>query len=321
MTPSPSRSDVGDLVERCAVLASLLEVSGYPKPGNVHRTRDTSKTRFEQFLAGAVAIGPAMRELAQRGYDAGRGRLGLGEIGLGEQILRAVREAGAWQGGGNVNLGIILLLSPLAAASGLHLSENERIDLCRLRRDLARVIRASTPRDTLGIYRAIRIAVSPRVLGRVEVLDVLDDKTLTRVEEEGVTPLRVFEECRRRDSICEEWVTDFSITFTLGYPYLKGVLGETGDINTAVVHTYLHILSRIPDSLIERKSGKEAALRVSRMAIEALEKGGLTTPEGRRRVLEMDEELHKAGGDLNPGTTADLTASSLYLLLIEGWRP
>lgn len=316
-----SRVEAGDLVERCTVLASLLEVSGYPKPGNVHRTRDTTKTRFEHFLAGSVAIGPTMRELAQRGHDAGSGLLDLSGIGLGSQILRASREALSWQMGGNVNLGILLLLSPLAAASGLHLSKTHLINLGQLRRDLGDVIKAATPEDSIGIYLAIRTSVPPRVLGRVKELDVMDEGALIRIRDKRLTPIRIFEECRARDSICGEWAANFSITFTLGYPMLKEALRKNGDINTAVVHTFLQILSKIPDSLIERKRGKEAALEVSRMAKEALGEGGLTTPGGRRRILMMDETLHQAGGDLNPGTTADLTASSLYLLLFEGWRP
>jgi triphosphoribosyl-dephospho-CoA synthetase len=35
----------------------------------------------------------------------------------------------------------------------------------------------------------------------------------------------------------------------------------------------------------------------------------------------LDSELQRAGGGLNPGTTADLTASSIFVLLLEGWRP
>lgn len=264
-------------------MAALLEVSGYPKPGNVHRMRDTDKTRFEHFLAGGVAIGPAMRELAQRGHDAGSSRLDLSEIGLGSQIFRASQGALSWQRGGNVNLGITLLLSPLAAASGLYLSKMKCIDLDLLRRDLGSVIMASTPEDSLGIYRAIRASVPPRVLGRVENLDVMDDEALVRIREEGLTPLKIFDGCKGRDSVCREWVTDFSITFTLGYPALKDTLRETGDINTAVVHTFLHILSQVPDTLIERKRGEKAALEVSKRAVEALEEGGLTTPGGRGR--------------------------------------
>jgi len=321
MSSALSREEAGELVERCTVLAALLEVSGYPKPGNVHRTRDSAQTRFEHFLAGGVAIDSAMRTLAERGHDAGTGRLDISQIGLGPQILRAAQDGLSWQRGGNVNLGVVLLLAPLAAASGLCLSKSRHVDLPQLRQTLETAIKGAVPEDSVGIYRAIRAAVPPRVLGRVEELDVLDDAAFDRIREEMLAPLQVFEECRGRDSICGEWVTSFSTTFTLGYPALKEALQRSGDINTAVVHAFLRILSEVPDSLIERKSGREAALEVSRMASDALKRGGLIDPEGRRAVLEMDETLHGAGGDLNPGTTADLTAASIYLLLLEGWRP
>jgi triphosphoribosyl-dephospho-CoA synthetase len=38
-------------------------------------------------------------------------------------------------------------------------------------------------------------------------------------------------------------------------------------------------------------------------------------------LWELDGELQEAGGVLNPGTTADLTAASIFVALLEGWRP
>ena len=51
----------------CLELAILLEVSGYPKPGNVHRTADFPETTFEQYLASAVAIAPSFRMAVEQG--------------------------------------------------------------------------------------------------------------------------------------------------------------------------------------------------------------------------------------------------------------
>ena len=36
-------------IQCCAQLAAALEVSGWPKPGNVHRTADFTDTRFEHY--------------------------------------------------------------------------------------------------------------------------------------------------------------------------------------------------------------------------------------------------------------------------------
>ena len=50
---SKTLGDVADHVSRCLQLAILLEVSAYPKPGNVHRTADFQETDYEHFLASA----------------------------------------------------------------------------------------------------------------------------------------------------------------------------------------------------------------------------------------------------------------------------
>ncbi len=315
------RSDVGDLVARCATLAALLEVSAYPKPGNVHRIRDLPGTRYEHFLGGSVAMAPAMRSLALRGYDAQRGSTAWEEIGMGTLIFEAVRDTLNWQEGGNVNLGVILLFAPLAAAGGLVLYGEERVDVMKLRAALRRTTRITTADDAIAVYEAIRLAVPFRVLGQVEELDVLDNSALERIREEGLTLLDVFKRCSDRDSICYEWVSDFEITFTVGHPYLREAVASSGNINSAVVDTFLLLLSKHPDSLIQRKSGLKKALEVSEKAGLILEEGGSETERGRELLWALDCELHKGGGMLNPGTTADLTAASLFVLLLEGWRP
>ena len=54
-------------------------------------------------------------------------------------------------------------------------------------------------------------------------------------------------------------------------------------------------------------------------AKEILEIGGMTTEEGRKRILELDNNLRER--DLNPGTTADITANSIFLAILHGFRP
>jgi len=48
------------LTSKIAQLASVLEVSGHPKPGNVHRTQDFEDMVFEDFLISGIAIGNTM---------------------------------------------------------------------------------------------------------------------------------------------------------------------------------------------------------------------------------------------------------------------
>ena len=91
----------GEDVAAPAQLACLLEVSA-PKPGNVSPGRHFHDTRYEDFLASAVAIGPALAPA--------RGRP------LGATIRAAVEATARWTRS-NTNLGIVLLLAPLARAA------------------------------------------------------------------------------------------------------------------------------------------------------------------------------------------------------------
>lgn len=306
---------------RCASLAALLEVSSYPKPGNVHRARDFPDTRYEHFLAGGVALGPAMRSLAMRGFDAEEGKIGWEDVEVGRLALKAVDDSLVWQGGGNVNLGVALLFSPLAAAGGAVLHDDEDIEAIVLRSKLKEVVRSTTPDDVVHVYEAIRLAMTPRTLGEAEELDVRDDASLERIRDEGLTLLDVFRRCAGRDSICDEWVSDFEITFEIGHPYLKGSLDESGDINSSMVNTFLHILARQPDSLIARKAGQRRAAEVSERARLILDEGGSCSERGLEMLWKLDRDLQEAGGELNPGTTADMTAASIFVALLEGWRP
>lgn len=316
------KAETAELVSRCAMLAALLEVSAYPKPGNVHRTRDFPGTRYEHFLAGSIALSQAMRVLALKGFEAEERAIGWHDLEIGKNILRAVTDSLGWQSGGNVNLGVVLLFAPLAAAAGASIDEEKRADVVKLRERLGEeVLDSTTPDDAQAVYEAIRLAMTPRVLGEVEDLDVRDDSALIRIQKEGLTLKDVFKRCAERDSICREWVTDFEATFDLGYPYLVKSLGSAGDVNTAVVDTFLFILSKLPDSLIRRKRGLEWALKVSERAKLTLDEGGSGSVNGKEMLIHLDDELQGAGGDLNPGTTADLTAASLFVALLEGWRP
>lgn len=304
-----------DEVATALQLAMLLEVSAYPKPGNVHRTRDFEDTRFEHFLASASALYSIWRMGAQRGSLAIRNR----RLMYGDLILRGCREMLRWQRGGNTSLGVILLLTPISIAAGLT-NRRPRSDVSTLRKALSMVLKSGTPWDTAYIYRAIR-EVSPGGVGRTKELDVMDEDSQVKILEEGVTSLRVFEESAFRDSIAREWVTNFSITFTIGYPAFMEELESCGDVNVATVDTFLRILAEVPDTLIARKVNPEAALKVSRMAERIVKEGGLKTPKGLRMARRFDNLLRGKGNMFNPGTTADLTCSSISIALLAGFKP
>ncbi len=311
--------DTTEYVSECLQLAILLEVSAYPKPGNIHRTADFKETRYEHFLASAVALKPSLRDAAQRGVLSSQGDISVSELGIGEVIKDAVEQVKAWQGGGNTLIGTIILLTPIAAAAGIALTE-ERFSISRLRKNVKLVVESTTPNDAINVFDAISIA-EPGGLGKTPRFDVTDSASKQKILEDNVSLFDVFRISSSWDSVSSEWVNNYSITFDLGYPYFVSILGRVNDVNIATVHTFLKILSEVPDTLIARKLDSSRAKEISAQAKQVLEAGALTTQKGREKLIQFDKKLRDAEHRLNPGTTADLTAAVLAIAILDGYRP
>ena len=306
-------------ISQCLELAMLLEVSA-AKPGNVTFATGFEGTRVEHFLASAVAVAPWFEKAARRGIAVSDKTLSVNDVGMGQIIKKCAADINLWQKGGNTLLGTVMLLVPLAVAVGMTpTGENFSFDLMRLRENLRLAVESTTAEDAVHLYEAIDIA-KPSGLNEASDLDVHDPASKERLLKENVSLFEVFKMAAGYDDICSEWVRNYPITFDLAYPYLKAQL-ERGDLNTAVVHTFLKILSEHPDTFIARKAGVEKAQQVSSDAKRALELGGLETQDGKKGIFELDRRLRESGNRLNPGTTADLTAAALALCTLGGYRP
>jgi triphosphoribosyl-dephospho-CoA synthase len=282
--------DLAAEIAAAAQLACLLEASA-PKPGNVSPGRHFGDMRFEDFLASAVAIGEPFA--------------GVGTRAIGSSIRLAIEATARWTKA-NTNLGIVLLLVPLARAaadcrSALPQSRSS------LREAVARVLDASTVDDAREVYAAIRLA-SPGGLGRVEEQDVAGDP--------GVTLLEAMRLAADRDGIAREYATAFETTFTIGAPALARAQIDGLSWDDSVVETFLTLMAAAPDTHISRRSGPAAAVEVHAHAQRVLAAGGVRSPEGRRAVAALDDALRDGGNLRNPGTTADLTAATLLVELL-----
>jgi triphosphoribosyl-dephospho-CoA synthase len=326
-----------DNIMRAAQLAAALEVSGYPKPGNVHRTADFADTTFEQFIAGAIALGPAIKNAALRGVVVGRQDRPLHQIGVGRYIKQAVVDVNSWHHGGNTHLGISLLFVPLAAAAGIGSTTRETTAMDTLRGDVRRVMEATTAQDASDAYDAIH-AASSAALGQIDGLeapDLADAKAREKIVHRRLSLFDVMKTAAGWDNIAYEWATGMEIAFETGYPTFMTNFRATRNVNLATTHTLLTILARYPDTFIARKLGvKETAeireavriglvrsREVSERAATILNLGGLGTAEGTRALNAFDRDLRSHGNELNPGTTADLTATSLMIAVLSGFRP
>ena len=306
-----------EYISQCLELAILYEVSGYPKPGNVHRTADFVETRFEHYLASAVAVAPSFRFAADQGIKFSKGELLATEIGVGNIIKDAVNRMIKSQTGGNTLLGSIILLTPIAVAAGM-ISNNFVIS--RLREKIGIVVKSTTPEDAVAVYDAIA-STNPGGLNKSSELDVTDPNSKKQILENGITLLDTFKIASAYDSIASEWVNNYPITFDLGYPYFIKQIKKTGDINTSTVHVFLKILSEVPDTFIIRKVGETKAESVSSDSKKILKEGGLTTQSGRNLLNKLDGKLRDKNHHLSPGTTADLTEAVLALNNLNGYKP
>ena len=279
----------------CAQLACIWEVTAR-KPGNVHRYRDFEDATYLDFIVSAAACAPVL--------DGARDRP------VGQTILEGVR-ATRTVARTNTNLGILLLLAPLAAVP-----EGEP-----LRDGLRRVLDGLSVEDARATYEAIRLA-NPSGLGRVAEQDVAGEPTQTLRQ--------VMALAADRDLIALQYVNGFVQVFEEGVPALRRALALLGPessprweegraLERAIIACQLHLLAGHPDSLIARKRGLDEAAEASRRAQRALA-AGWEMGQGPWEVIEeFDGWLREAGHTRNPGTTADLVAASLFVALVEGW--
>lgn len=294
-----------------AQLACVLEVS-CPKPGNVSRYHDFDDTRYEHFLASGIAIGKAVKDATVGGYEAENGAIDVKSIGLGSLIKRAVTESKAIHSGGNTNLGISMLLIPLAAATGMSIARGN-VNNEEIRKNIDRILKNTAYSDAVALYDAIKI-LNPSWLGKVKFLDIHNEGSLDIIKEQNLNLFDVMN-YSKKDSIARELTTRMEISFKLGYPTIVEIFDETKDINQAMLNCFLTILSKFEDSLIIKKNGYRTAQEISAIAKEILD-GGMDPIE----IENFDKKLRNNGNKLNPGTTADLVTSSLMISFLNNLK-
>jgi triphosphoribosyl-dephospho-CoA synthase len=266
-----------------AQIACLMEASAR-KPGNVHRLRDFPDLTFHDFVLSATAIAEPLDRAISEG-------VGVAVYSAIEATRRVVST--------NTNLGMVLLLAPLAAVpDGVGLEDG-----------IEAVLEATTVSDSRDVYRAIRLA-QPGGMGNVSDQDLADEPTITLRE--------IMHLAADRDVIAKQYANGFREVLGEALPALRNLLDLGRDLETAIVGTYLNTLARHPDSLIARKSGIELARDVSRRAAGLLDHGWSDREEFWRHCKAFDEWLRDPCRRLNPGTTADLVTAALYAALGDG---
>ena len=279
----PAISPLASQVRQACRLEALAR-----KPGNVHPEAAFADLNCHDFLASADAAAPWLARSAELGV----GRSIEAAIESTRQVIRS-----------NTNLGIALLIAPLAAVP----PDRSLID------GIGPVLDGLTVDDARSVYRAIR-AATPGGLGTVQDQDVSN--------EPGVTLQEAMSLAAGRDRIARQYVEYFNDVLIVGRDLLsRWWKVSDGDWESAVIHLHLSLMALFPDSLIARKCGGMIAQESSRRAHAVLEAGPLPSVERRAALQEFDAWLRADGNRRNPGTTADLLAAILFAAVREDWVP
>ena len=260
----------------CATLACVWEATA-PKPGNVYRGADFDDLTYADFLTSAAVVGPLLDQTAERG------------VGF---TVRAAVEATRSAVDTNTNLGMLLLMAPLAAVARQQ-PLSDGVD---------QVLEGLSVEDTREVYAAISTA-QPGGLGEVAEADV-------HAPPPDIPLVAAMRLAAERDLVALQYTNGFQQVF-LAARRLEAAIAKGQSLCDAIVRCYLQMLAEFPDSLISRKCGEEVAKEVSLRAEGVLDSGG----EYQNQVAELDFWLRSDGHRLNPGTTADLVAAGLFVLL------
>ena len=256
------------------------------KPGNVSVYNDGHDMTVEDFIQSA---------------DVSAASITNPEYSLGEKIfyaVKATREAV----GCNTNLGILLLCAPLFEAAYQQQAGQS------LRDSLRQVLENTTVEDADWVFKAITLA-APGGLGESKEQDVADMPVVSLTQ--------AMEIASARDRIAMQYTTNYKDIFEFSILRYNTAFVKFEDQVWAAVSVYTGLLSKYPDSHIERKYGNKHSGWVLKQII-TVDDALLNTnkPEQLVPMLHDVDRKFKAKG-INPGTTADLTVATVLIILME----
>jgi triphosphoribosyl-dephospho-CoA synthase len=263
--------------------ACILEATA-PKAGNVFPGRSFDNLHYRDFIEAA--------EIAAESFQS-ESRISRGMLAAIEKTASRCQT--------NVNLGIVLLLGPLVGADRrLSSRHDHRSTPERWKQAIADQLNEFDEFDGQLVFRSIGLA-SAGGLGRVDSLDVHDSHS-------HVDLMAAMKLAADRDQIARQYATGFADVVDIVAPTLRDSICRAGDLLQGISRAHVELLRWAPDSLIARKNGVSRAERVQALAQSV-------DLDRWESVEQFDRQLRRADHALNPGTTADLIAAGLFVLL------
>lgn len=257
------------------------------KPGNVHIFADGHDMDISHFISSAEASAPAICQ---------------SNISVGERIFEAVKQT-QQAVNMNTNLGILLLCAPLVHTAMQFVGESKP-EVSVLRDSLQETLVNLSVEDGLAASKAIVLA-SPAGLGDRHELDVQ--------ARPQVSLLALMQAAQEDDRIALQYANGYTDLFEFGLEYLLSGLEQWERPAWATSWLYLNYLCAFRDTHLLRKYGDELADVVMTEA-HALKQDWLQKGHPKylkRALLDWDQSLKRRR--LNPGTSADLTVTTLLI--------
>jgi triphosphoribosyl-dephospho-CoA synthase len=255
--------------------ACVLEATA-PKLGNVHPSARFADLNYDHFVTSAKITADC---------------LSRSDRPLAMRMSEAVEQS-RLACGSNVNLGIVLLLGPL-------------YDAANRKQPIQKTLDAFTPDDG-GLLMQMIAGSGAGGLGKVKDLDV----TQTMGPIDFIEAMRLAED---RDLIARQYSRGFEDVLGTVVDTLRTCIADHKDVLTGIAAAQCTLLATWPDSLIERKCGREIATAIQDQAAQISFKDAAA-------MSNFDASLRADGNRLNPGTTADMIAAGLFCLLCEPLR-
>lgn len=284
--------------------ACVLEATAR-KAGNVHPWTAFDDVDYAAFVRSARAIRSPLANTAS--------------TGIGPAVLAAVH-ATQQVTATNTNLGIILVLAPLASAVGDGLSDREPGTLVSaIAAAVESKLQGTTVDDAVAVYAAIR-AAKPGGLGAADQADVHDQPTQSLRE--------VMALARSWDLIAEQYASGYAELLKLAdewwqrtaeLPAPRGIpLWER-----RLLWLQLRWMAAHGDTLIARKCGatsNQAARDQATLLLESWPTAAAEEGPFLQAWQAFDAWLRADGHRRNPGTTADSIAGCVLVELLDPLR-
>ncbi|MHA1730055.1 MAG: triphosphoribosyl-dephospho-CoA synthase [Promethearchaeota archaeon] len=340
------------------VNSSLCEIRTYPKPGNIHKNSEFSATKYGDFLLAAYKMIYDWSFLFEELNEiVNKSKTDVDDGIVHEEnypyssiyttfLISSTTHMMSAQSGGNVLLGHLMLLTPLfiTATYGLMKGFRNRQEFWEFNK---KIIKNSTPLDTISLYKAIKIA-NPGGMGTIKRYDLYSKSAFDEIREDNINLNKIFELSSGYDSISHELAANYEFLRTEIIPKMgklideysvnikdnknclnkpikilsqrvikKDIIEISPQFNEFILRLFLYILSIRPDTLITRKNNQEIAEQISETS-GVLFYDFYKADRGiwYNEIHNFDEKLQKSRGKLNPGTTADLLAASIYIKLL-----